>query len=81
MNKPFLLIAGSSYYPDFGTGDWIARFETREEAEAKIAKEENTIPFTRGKKKGQVRSRWYSYIINSNKYDWYTIVDLNTELV
>jgi hypothetical protein len=32
MKKPFLLITGSQYYPDYGTGDWVKCFETKEEA-------------------------------------------------
>jgi len=36
--KPYLLIAGYQYYPSSGTGDWIACFETYEEAEAKWEK-------------------------------------------
>lgn len=31
--KPFLLIAGSGYYPDVGTEDWKGCFETKEKAE------------------------------------------------
>jgi hypothetical protein len=33
MNKPFLLIAGFNYYPDFGTEDWKGTYSTYEEAE------------------------------------------------
>lgn len=33
MQKPFLLIAGENYYPSSGTGDWVDRFTTKEEAE------------------------------------------------
>lgn len=32
--KPFLVIANEGYYPEFGTGDWIAAYETIEEANA-----------------------------------------------
>lgn len=32
MKKPYLLIAGWDYYPSRGTGDWVACFETKEEA-------------------------------------------------
>ena len=35
LTKPYLLIAGYQYYPSAGTGDWIACFETEEEAETK----------------------------------------------
>ena len=30
--KTYLLIAGYNYYPDRGTGDWIACYNTKEEA-------------------------------------------------
>ena len=33
MKKPYLLIAGWDYYPSSGTKDWIACFESWEEAE------------------------------------------------
>ena len=32
MKKPYLLIAGYNYYPSADTGDWIACYETLEEA-------------------------------------------------
>ena len=36
--KFFLLTAGDHYYPSHGTGDWIATFETLEEAEGVVTK-------------------------------------------
>jgi len=33
MNKPFLLIAGDKYYPQYGVGDWVGCYETIEDAE------------------------------------------------
>lgn len=39
LNKPFLLIAGECYYSDSGTRDWIACFESYEEALAEIKEE------------------------------------------
>jgi hypothetical protein len=33
MTKPFLLIAGYDYYPGSGTSNWIATYDTKEEAE------------------------------------------------
>lgn len=36
--KPFLLIAGSNYYPDVGTEDWKGCFETKEKAEQYLKK-------------------------------------------
>lgn len=32
MKKPYLLIAGYNFYPGGGTDDWVACFETEEEA-------------------------------------------------
>ena len=32
MKKPYLLIAGDDLYPSAYTGDWIACYETKEEA-------------------------------------------------
>lgn len=40
MNKPFLLIAGYTYYPERGTGDWIDCFASREEAEKMVKRTE-----------------------------------------
>lgn len=34
--KRYLLIRNTDYYPSAGTGDWIACFETHEEAEKHI---------------------------------------------
>jgi len=34
--KTYLLIAGYQYYPDRGTGDWIACYNTEEEANKRI---------------------------------------------
>ena len=33
--KHYLLIAGDKYYPSAYTGDWIASYKTKEEAEEK----------------------------------------------
>jgi len=59
--KPFLLIAGSWYYPSKGTGDWIDTFSSREEALQKVKIDEYDDKFT---------------IDNEVGYDWYEIVDL-----
>ena len=32
MNKPWLLIVGSNFYPQSGTKDWVKRFDTEESA-------------------------------------------------
>ena len=34
--KTYLLIAGYNYYPDRATGDWVACYDTEEEATDKI---------------------------------------------
>lgn len=39
--KTYLLIAGYNYYPDRGTGDWIACYNTIEEATDKMNALEN----------------------------------------
>ena len=35
LTKPYLLIAGDNYYPSAYTDDWIACYETKEEAQEK----------------------------------------------
>ena len=74
MKKPYLLIAGYDYYPDFGTNnwnDWIGCFATREEAQSKI--------IDRSYEKGDIRISKFEIIDcgekNSNR-DWVKIVDL-----
>lgn len=76
MDKPYLLIAGLSYYPTGGTGDWIARFNTLEEAENEVCKEKEVVP--RGSRKPIIIRR---YKIFNQLYDWYEIVNLETELI
>ena len=60
--KYFLLIAGSNYYPEGGSRDWIGTFETKEEAQSQITK----------------TNKFYSpYLIKDRGgYGWYEIVDL-----
>ena len=60
--KKFLLIAGASYYPQSGTGDWVGCFDTYEEAEAQIK-----IDYSKGVERK---------LINGDEVDWYDIVDL-----
>lgn len=62
MKKPYLLIAGDHYYPDFGTGDWIGCYETREEIKNIIKKNEY--------------SGCYTINGSEHEYDWCDIVDL-----
>lgn len=65
MNKPFLLTAGSSYYPCSGDGDWIGRFDTEEEARAQVTDSKEKI--------------FGKYTINENaSYDWFEIINLET---
>ena len=72
MKKPYLLIAGHQYYPSSGTGDWIAFFDTYEEAkEEAIAV---IVPKYHNKKFGDEMVDKYS--IRGANYDWYEIVDL-----
>jgi len=41
MNKPFLLIAGHQYYPGLGTRDWKGRYDSYEEVESQIIKNDD----------------------------------------
>ena len=77
MNKPFLLIAGDNYYPSGGTGDWIGKFETREEIEKNVETRYLEYFFTKGPRKGQLKEKArLGVTIFGIKYDWYEIVDL-----
>lgn len=38
MKKPFLLIAGETYYPNSGTYDWIGTFKSYESALLNVPK-------------------------------------------
>lgn len=62
--KTFLLIAGSNYYPQSRTNDWIDTFSTHKEAESVVEE----LP--KGKRE------FGSYKIKDQIYDWYEIVDL-----
>ena len=74
--KRYLLIAGYHYYPQSGTDDWVGCFETREEAEAKVVKTQEHELFSRGPRKGQIKSTSEYYSVDGNKRDWYEVVDL-----
>jgi hypothetical protein len=80
MKKPFLLIAGDCYYPDAGTGDWIACYETSEEAENQVEVIPHHTYYTKGKNKGEIKSTHNTYKVSGGDYvrncDWYEIVDL-----
>lgn len=65
--KPFLIIAGQDYYPQWETKDWIKTYETLEEAINQIKEIPNRFGY---------QDEENSYLINNHKYDWYKIVDL-----
>lgn len=62
MKKPYLLIAGDTYYPDKGTGNWIGCYETLEDIKNVIVKNEY--------------SGYYTINGSEDEYEWYEIVDL-----
>lgn len=74
--KYFLLIAGYNYYPQGGTDDWIATFDTYKDAQKEVVEIPIHTYFTKGKNKGEVKSTYFQYQINDKKYDWYKIIDL-----
>ncbi len=77
MNKPYLLIAGHNYYPSAGTGDWIGRFETKDQITNSLEELYYDDLFKQGPRKGQLKEkRKNGYIIFGIGYDWYEIVDL-----
>jgi hypothetical protein len=60
MKRPYLLIAGDQYYPQWGTENWIGCFETVEELIKEISRTEESP----------------AVVIRGMSYDWYKIVDL-----
>lgn len=80
MKKPYLLIAGSGYYPESGTGDWVNCFETYEEARSQVETIEFPTHFRSGKRKGEIKSTHKTYRVSGGDYvkncDWFEIVDL-----
>ena len=72
----YLLMAGTSYYPDSGTGDWIECFDTHAEALNKVQIIVTFREITRGKRKGERYQERQHYIINGHNYDWFYIIDL-----
>lgn len=70
--KHYLLIAGNQYYPFAGTGDWIACFDTYEEAKKEVRGA--IVPKYHNKKSGDEMVQKHS--IRGTNYDWYEIVDL-----
>lgn len=80
MKKPFLLIAGSHYYPSADTGDWMGCFETEDEAKSQVEYKEFHTYYSKGKNKGEIKSTRTAYVVKGREYDrecdWYEIVDL-----
>ena len=74
--KKFLLIAGTCYYPQQGTEDWVGCFETYEEAKSKVQTTQEHQYFTKGPKKGQIKETRTILSVNGHPEDWYQIVDL-----
>lgn len=61
LKKRYLLTAGDNYYPCSGTRDWIACYETEEEARAQV------IDNGHGS---------YGIVGYASTFDWYEIIDL-----
>lgn len=74
--KRYLLTAGDGYYPQSGDGDWVGMFETREEALALIQTETVHEYYSRGPRKGQIKSSTEIKKIFDRQVDWYHIIDL-----
>jgi hypothetical protein len=80
MEKPYLLIAGSNYYPSAYTEDWVGCFETYEKAKAKVKVVTHQTLCKSGKNKGKIKSTREDYEVSGGDYprscDWYEIIDL-----
>ena len=74
--KRYLLTAGDGYYPQSGDADWVDMFETRQEAENLIQRETVHEYFSRGPRKGQIKSSSEKTTIRGRQVDWYEIIDL-----
>jgi hypothetical protein len=74
--KRYLLTAGYQYYPQSGDNDWVGMFDTAEEAERLIQRETVHEYFSRGPRKGQVKSYKEVLKILDREIDWYEIIDL-----
>ncbi len=74
--KEYLLIAGHNYYPSSGSEDWIGCYDTHQEAEDKVKRTTVYEYFTRGPRKGLVKSTRLEYKVNGEDVDWYQIVNL-----
>ena len=68
MNKPYLLIAGDYYYPSSRSGDWVACFETENEAREQVESVTTHDYYTRGKNKGEIKSTHTSYVVKGGEY-------------
>ena len=74
--KRYLLTAGSTYYPEAADNDWVGMFDTAEEAERLIQRETVHEYFSRGPRKGQIKSSKEVLKIRDTEIDWYEIIDL-----
>lgn len=76
--KPFLLMAGSEFYPNAGDGDWIDTFETAEDAmaEVKIRGTGQSVSEIEFYPSRRSLSQQTFIIGRRRNYEWYQIVDL-----
>lgn len=74
--KHFLLTAGSTYYPQAATEDWIGCFSTRDEALSKVVVIEHKRVLTKGKNKGQEKITGQSFRVGESIFDWFEIIDI-----
>ena len=78
MKSPFLLVAGDQYYPERSDGDWVGFFDTYEEALTLVAEVKEDTFFSRGPRKGEVKSSKTYYKVDGRKRDWYEIINIET---
>ena len=69
--KTYLLVAGSSYYPGSGTDDWIACYDTHQDARNQVTIIHQYREITKGERKGEKELEGQTYKIQGSKYDWY----------
>lgn len=77
MKKPFLLVAGDQYYPERGAGDWIACFETAEEARAQVSGHQKELWRSKLQRPSLSDFKtFYTIGESTREYDWFEIIDL-----
>jgi hypothetical protein len=86
VNNTYLLIAGTTYYPQPGTMDWVGCFTTYEEAYKCVKHVTEPLKlFTKGPRKGQPKPnqiRKTHYVVTFPQSgeerirNWFTIIDL-----